>query len=43
MQGWLATEIKKKHKKIKAYNNSIYRKPTIERCLLILDSKPFRS
>ena len=31
---------KKKHKKIKAYRKSIYKEPTVNRCLLILDLKP---
>ena len=34
---------KKKHKKIKAYRKSIQKEPTVQRCLLILDLKPFRS
>ena len=34
---------KKKHKKIKAYRKSVYKKPTVKRCMLILDLKPFRS
>ena len=33
---------KKKHKKIKAYRKSLYKEPTVNRCLLILDLKPFR-
>ena len=33
---------KKKHKKIKAYRKSLYKEPTFNRCLLILDLKPFR-
>ena len=33
---------KKKHKKIKAYNKSLQKEPTVNRCLLILDLKPFR-
>ena len=34
---------KKKHKKIKAYRKSLYKEPTVNRCLLILDLKLFRS
>ena len=34
---------KNKHKKIKAYRKSVYKEPTVKRCLLILDLKPFRS
>ena len=34
---------KKKHKKIKAYRKSLQKEPTVNRCLLILDLKPFRS
>ena len=34
---------KKKHKKIKAYRKSVYEEPTVKRCMLILDLKPFRS
>ena len=34
---------KKKHKKIKAYRKSVKKEPTVKRCLLILDLKPFRS
>ena len=33
---------KKKDKQIKAYRNSLYKKPTVNRCLLILDLKPFK-
>ena len=33
---------KKKHKKIKAYTKSLYKEPKVNRCLLILDFKPFR-
>ena len=33
---------KKKHKKIKAYKKSVSEKPTVKRCLLIPDLKPFR-
>ena len=33
---------KKKHKKIKAYRKSVQKEPTVKRCLLILDLKPFR-
>ena len=32
---------KKKHKKIKAYRKSVYKEPTVKRCLLILEVKPF--
>ena len=34
---------KKKHKKIKAYWESVQKEPTVKRCLLFLDLKPFRS
>ena len=34
---------KKKHKKIKAYWKSLQKEPTVNRVLLILDLKPFRS
>ena len=34
--------MKKKHKKIKAYSKSLYKEPTVNRSLLILDLKPFR-
>ena len=34
---------KNKHKKIKGYRKSAQKKPTVERCLLILDLKQFRS
>ena len=48
MQDWTATmrhgvTRKKKHKMIKAYTKSVQKKPTIKRCLLILDLKPFKS
>ena len=33
---------KKGHKKIKAYRKSLYKEPTVNKCLLILDLKPFR-
>ena len=33
---------KKKHKKIKAYQKSLQKEPTDNRCLLILDLKPLR-
>ena len=33
---------KKKYKKIKAYRESLYKEPTVNRCLLILGLKPFR-
>ena len=32
---------KKKHKKIKAYSESLNKKPPVNKCLLILDLKPF--
>ena len=34
---------KKKHKKIKTHRKSLYKKPTVNRCLLIIDLKPLRS
>ena len=34
---------KKQHKIIKAYWKSLYKEPTVNRCLLILDLKPLRS
>ena len=34
---------KKKYKKIKAHRKSVYKEPTVKRCLLILDLKLFRS
>ena len=34
---------KKKHKKIKAYTKSLYKEPTVNRCLFILDLQLFRS
>ena len=34
---------KKKHKKIKAYRKSLQKEPTVNKSLLILDLKPFRS
>ena len=37
------SSMKKKHKKIKAYRNSIHKEPIVKRCLLILDLKPLRS
>ena len=33
---------KKKYKKIKAYGKSLDKEPAVNRCLLILDLKPFR-
>ena len=33
---------KKKHKKIRGYSKSLQKDPTVNRCLLILDLKPFR-
>ena len=32
----------KKHKKMKAYRKSLEKEPTVNRCMLILDIKPFR-
>ena len=32
---------KKKHKRIKAYRKSLQKEPTVSRCLLILDLKPY--
>ena len=34
---------KKKHKNIKACRKSIWKEPTVKRCLVILDLKPLRS
>ena len=34
--------IKKKHKKIKTCRKSLWKDLTVNRCLLILDLKPFR-
>ena len=34
---------KKKHKKIKSYKKSLSKEPTVNKCLLILDLKPFKS
>ena len=34
---------KKEHKKIKAYRKSLYEKPTVSKCLLILHLKTLRS
>ena len=34
---------KMEHKKIKVYRKSLYKEPTVNRCLLILDLKPLRS
>ena len=34
---------KKKTKKITGYGKSVYKEPTVKRCLLILDFKPLRS
>ena len=39
-QGWDSK--KKKHKKIRAYRKYLWKEPTLNRCLLILDLKPFR-
>ena len=33
---------KTKHKKIQAYRKYLYKEPTVNRCLLILDLKPFK-
>ena len=38
-----AWSYKKKKHKIKAYRKSVQKEPTVKRCLLILDLKPFRS
>ena len=45
MQGWRTTWSynKTKCKKIKAYKKSLQKEPTVNKCLLILDLKPFRS
>ena len=37
-----AWSYKKKDKKINAYRKSLYKEPRVNRCLLILDLKPFR-
>ena len=34
---------KKKHNKITGYRKSVYKKPTVKKCPLILDIKPLRS
>ena len=34
---------KKEHKKIKAYRKPLYKGPTVNRCLFILDLKPLRT
>ena len=34
---------KKKYKKIPAYRKSVYKEPTVKRCLSILELKPLRS
>ena len=34
---------KKKHIKIKTYRKSVWKEPTVKRCLLILDLKPLKS
>ena len=34
---------KKKYRKIKTYRKYILKEPTVKRCVLILDLKPFRS
>ena len=36
-------ELQEKHNKIKKYRKSLWKEPTINRYLLILDLKPFRS
>ena len=33
----------KKHKKTEAYRKPVQKEPTVKRCLLIPDLKPFRS
>ena len=49
MQSWTATtrhdvtRERLKHKMIKASRKSLYKKPIVIRCLLILNLKPFRS
>ena len=50
MQGWTATkrhEVTRKNekaqKKFKAYEKSLKKEPTVNKCLLILDLKPFIS
>ena len=48
MQGWTAAmrhgvTRKRSTKKIAAYRKSVYKEPTVKRCLLILDVKPLRS
>ena len=40
-KGW--SYKKKEHKKIKAYRKSLYKEPTVNMCLFILDLKPLRS
>ena len=37
-KGW--SYKKKEHKKIKVNRKSLYKEPTVNRCLLILDLKP---
>ena len=34
---------KMEHKKIKTYKKAVWKEPTVKRCLLVLDLKPFRS
>ena len=34
---------KKKHKKIKGHRKSLWKEPTVNKCPLILNLKPFRS
>ena len=43
LQGMELQEKKKITKKITGYRKSVYKEPTVKRCLLILDLKPLRS
>ena len=47
MQGWTATTAtgvtRKRSITSKEYKKSVSKEPTVKRCLLILDLKPFRS
>ena len=49
MQGWTATirhgvtRKKRAQKKITGYRKSVYKEPTVKKCLLILDLMPLRS
>ena len=43
MQDWAWSYKKKENKKIKAYRKSLYKEPTVNRCLLILALKPLWS